>query len=144
MGIDVEEAAQEYARVAAAASDKLVRRYVKTPDKLTKAASEQAQKLYEEAMKDPVVLKRRQLNLKKLTESELNAAMEQKGASAYASAVGAPTTLDKWKKDFAPYATEIDKITAALPARSRDATQNVMNRVVPLVKSLSELKKKIG
>lgn len=140
--VDVSEMKSEYASRTSASSQKLVRRYVNKTGKLEAAASDHAQKNYISGVTDPEAQKRRQTNLRKLSESELNAAMEAKGGSAYAA--GTSAAQDKWAKNVTPYLENADKIVASLPPRSRDPIANVNNRLIPLVKAQSDLKKKLG
>lgn len=142
MPIDLNDASNEYRTNAPAAAGKLVRRFTQRQGKLAAATSPNAQKAYEEAMRDPAVLQRRQKNLAKLSEEDLNRAMSEKGASAYANGVTAGA--DKWQKGFQPYASTIDAARANLPARSRDPMANLTNRAGPIVKALSDQKKKQG
>lgn len=132
------EVKADYVSGAAAAGGKLVDRYTKVTDKLAKASSDAAQKSYAEAMRDPKVLQRRQNNLKKLSEEDLNKAMRDKGGAAYSAGVAAGA--DKWEKNVAPYFTEIDNISRALPARTRDPATNVTNRVTPFAVGLRKKK----
>lgn len=142
MPIDLTEASSEYRTNAGAAAPKMARRYIAATGKLDKARSPAAQKAYEEAMRDPAVLARRAKNLGKLSEADLNKAMEEKGASNYGTGVAAGA--DKWQRNFTPYAGEIDRLKGTLPARSRDPMANLTNRAGHFVKGLSELKKKQG
>jgi len=132
----------EYKNRAPASADKLVRKYQAATGKLDAARSPDAQASYEEAMRDPAVLKRRQTNLGKLSEADLNNAMQAKGGSAYAA--GTAAGADKWAKNVAPYFGEIDRIKAKLPRRTRDPAANVQSRVTPFAKGLSDMKKKQG
>lgn len=138
MAIDRNEALNEYRSKASAAGEKLVRKYIARNDKLVRATSDSAQKNYVAAMTDPKVLQRRVAKLKKLTEADLNAAMQAKGASAYATGVNAGA--DKWGKGVEPYFSEIERVIANLPARGRTARENVMNRTLPLAEALQKKK----
>lgn len=134
MAIDLQAAAQDYADRAASAGGKLVRKYKARTDKLARASSDEAQRAYVTAISDPKVQARRQSKLKRLSEQDLNNAMEAKGAANYASGVqaGAP----KWEKGFSPYAPIIDATVAGFPAKTRDVASNVSNRVTKLAQAL--------
>lgn len=134
MAIDRNAALEEYRNRVSGSSDKLVKRYVARNDKLARASSDDAQRLYEEALKDPKVLKRRQSRLRKLSEEDLNRAMREKGASAYAAS--ASVGADKWSKNAAPFLDEIDRIVSALPPKSRNIDENFNRRAIPLAKGL--------
>lgn len=138
MPIDKNEAMNEYKTNAGAAGSKMVRRFIAAPGKIDKMRSPEAQKRYEEAMRDPAVLKRRSTNLAKVSEAELNRAMEAKGASAYTAGVDAGA--EKWARNTP--LDEIDRLRSTLPARTRDPLANLTNRSGHIVKGLSDWKKK--
>lgn len=142
MGIDRAEALAEYASRAAASGEKLVRRYVRRSDKLAASTSSAAQSAFVAAMSDPKVLTRRQSMLKKLSESDLNAAMEASGASAYSTAVNAKSP--KWASRVEPYLAAIENIHASLKPRTRDPAANVANRVTPFATGLRAKKDAMG
>jgi len=141
MAIDKEAWKRKYTERTAVATGDLVKGYTDRTDKVARMSSDDAQKNFEDAMRDPGVLKRRQVKLKKLSESDLNAAMETKGAARYAE--GTAASADKALANVTPYLDEIDSITARLPARTRDPRKNVMDRVVPLAVGLAEKKKRM-
>jgi len=142
MSIDKEAWKRKYRDRTAVATDDLVRGYVDRTDKVARMSSDDSQKNYEAAMKDPSVLKRRQNKLKGLSESDLNRAMETKGAARYAE--GTAASADKALDNVSPYLDEIDRTVASLPPRTRDPRANVMARVVPIAVNLSEKKKKMS
>jgi len=142
MAIDKEAWKRKYRDRTAVATDDLVRGYTQRTDKVARMSSDDSQRNYEAAMKDPLVLKRRQNKLKGLSEADLNAAMETKGAARYAE--GTAASADKALENVSPYLDEIDRTVASLPPRTRDPTQNVMKRVVPLAVNLHEKKKKMA
>jgi gas vesicle protein len=142
LAIDASAALEEYKARVAASGEKLVRNYTKRTDKLTKAASDSAQRAYVAAMSDPKVQARRQKKLRQLSESDLNSAMEAVGATTYAT--NAAAKADKWAKNVAPFLQELDNVVSKLPDRTRDPAQNVVNRVVPIAKALSAKKDALG
>jgi len=141
MAIDRAKWKDKYTRNTAAATGDLVDGYVARTDKVARMASDDAQKNFEEAMRDAAVLKRRQSKLKKLDESTLNEAMRTKGATRYAE--GTAASADKALANVEPFLAELDTIVAKLPPRSRDPRKNVMDRVVPIAVGLSEKKKRM-
>lgn len=141
MAIDKSKWKDKYTRNTAAATGDLVDGYTARTDKVARMASDDAQKNYEEAMRDKAVLERRQKRLKGLSESDLNEAMRTKGATRYAE--GTAASADKALERVGPYLDEIDKIVGKLKPRTRDPRSNVMERVVPLAVGLSDLKKRM-
>ena len=141
MAIDKDAWKRKYTERTAVASGDLVRGYVARTDKVARMASDDAQTNYEAAMRDAGVLKRRQSKLKKLSESDLNEAMETKGAARYAE--GTAAAADKALANVTPYLDEIDKIVGTMKPRGRDPRTNVMERVVPLAVGLADKKKRM-
>ena len=142
MAIDKTAWKRKYTERTAVATGDLVEGYEKRTDKVARMSSDDAQKNFESAMKDPAVLKRRQSKLKKVSESDLNEAMRTKGAARYAE--GTAASADKALENVTPFLEEIDIITARLPARTRDPRANVMNRVIPIAVGLREKKEKMS
>lgn len=142
MVIDKSKWKEKYTRNTAAATADLVDGYIARTDKVAKMSSDAAQSNYEAAMRDKKVLERRQKKLKGLSESDLNEAMETKGAARYAE--GTAASADKALENVTPFLEEIDSITAKLPPRTRDPRQNVMDRVVPLAVGLRAKKDKMS
>ena len=142
MAIDVSSAAADYKTGTASKADKLVRKYTQKTGKLDAAKSPAAQALYVQKMSDPAVLARRVQNLNKVSEADMNAAMQNKGRAAYAN--GTANSGDKWARNFTPYASVLDSTVANLPARTTDVSTNISNRVVPVAVALSDKKKEIG
>jgi len=139
MPIDVSAAKSDWQSGAKAKVDKLVRKYTGRTDKIAKATSDAAQKAYVEGVTDPTSQKLRLIKLKKLSDSDLNAAMEAKGRVAYPAGVDAG--VDKYGTEVAPYFSEIDAIVPRLKPRTRDARTNVTERVIPLAVGLQNKKK---
>ncbi len=139
--INIDEAMENYTDRAGVSGDKLVKNYVAVTDKLAKAASNEAQDQYKQAMADPKVIARRQLRLKQLSEEDLNSAMEATGASAYNNAVVAKA--DKMRKRVTPYYNLINTIVPTLKPRSRNVDQNIDNRVKPIANALHKLKEQL-
>jgi len=142
MGINRANWIEDYKKGTSANADKLVREYVATPNKIDAATSASAQKNYEDAMRDAKVLARRVTNLKKVSEADLNAAMQAKGQARYSE--GTSAGANKAAARVEPYLVELDRIVPTLPAAGRDGVQNVTNRVIPIVKALQDKKAQIG
>lgn len=123
--------------------DKLVEKFSKAGDIIAAATSENAQKAYEEKMKNDRVLKMRQKKLAMRTTAELVAAMKEYGKDAYNRKVGSPVVAEKAAKGFAPYLPEIYNIKASLPPRSADPAENVDKRVKPIAVGLHKKKLEI-
>jgi hypothetical protein len=138
LAIDRNSAMNEYKNRTAGAAQKLVDKYTATSGKLAKASSDSAQKAYIAGVSDPKAQARRQQNLRKLNEEDLNAAMRAKGGAAYST--GTQAGADKWSKNVEPYLQTIESTVAGLPERTRDVTQNVTNRVLPIAKALNAKK----
>jgi len=136
------ELKNDFVNGASGASAKLVDRYTKRTDKAARAASDDAQNAYKQAMADPKVIARRQSMLKKVTEEEMNAAMRAKGGSAYAA--GVANAGDKWANKVQPFFDTIDQTVAKLPARTRDVAANVQKRVTPIAVALRAKKESMG
>lgn len=142
MTIDIAAAKEDYVKMAKLNLDKLVRKYTARTDKIAKATSDDAQRAYVDGVTDPVSQKMRLVNLRKLTDSDLNTKMEKKGRAAYPAGVDAGK--EDWGREFTPYAGEIDRMVPALPARTRDAATNVTNRVTPIAVGLQNKKRALA
>ncbi len=129
---------QDYKSGTTANASKLVRNYTQATGKLDAATSSSAQSNYESAMRDPKVLARRNSELKKLSEADLNNGMVQSGESAYRD--GTANSAQKAMAAVGPYLDKIDATLPSLKPRTRDAVTNVTNRVAPLAKALQDLK----
>lgn len=141
MTIDVTAAADDYVKGARANLDKLVRKYKARTDKIAKATSDAAQAAYVAGVTDPVSQKLRLVKLKKLSDADLDRAMDSKGRVAYPAGIEAGKP--KWSTEFTPYASEIDRLVPALPPRTRDAASNVTARVTPIAVGLQNKKKSL-
>jgi hypothetical protein len=142
MAIDKSAWLEDYKSGARARADKWLREYTRTPDKVKKGVSDDAEKLYAEKVTAAISRKARQKALAKLTDADLNAAAEKVGSTAYASGVEAKA--DKALKNVTPYLEEIDRLLPTLPKRTADPMANLTARAGHIVKGLSELKKKLG
>ncbi len=142
MGIDRQAAKTNYVAGASNNAQKLVDNYVNTPGKLDAAKSDAAEQLFAAKIQAAVAQKSRQKGLQKVSESEMNAAMTATGATNYRS--GTQRSADKQAKNVEPYYAALDGLDGKYPARTADPMQNLTNRAGLVVKTLSELKKRIG
>jgi len=142
MGINRQDAKTNYVQGASNNADKLVKRYVEQTGKLDKAKSEAAEQLFAAKMQAAITNKSRQKGLGRVTEGEMNAAMQATGASNYRSGTG--RSADKQAKNVEPYYAALDGLEGKYPARTADPMANLTNRAGLVVKTLSDLKKRIG
>jgi len=142
ISIDRTAAKDNYKTGAANNADKLVKNYVATPGKVDAARSDAAEKLYAEQVQKAIAAKSRQNALKNVSESDMNAAMMRSGATNYRS--GTANGADKQAKNVEPYYAALDGLDGKYPARTGDPMANLMNRAGMVVKTLSDLKKRIG
>jgi len=141
MAIDVTQASKDWQDGAKAKVSKLIRNYQANPNKLAAATSDSAQKNYVAGVTDPVSQKLRLTRLKELSEGDLNTAMANAAPVTYPA--GVDKSVTKYTRRVTPFMTEIDRIRPTLKARSRDARDNVMNRVIPLASGLQNKKKQL-
>jgi len=142
MGIDRQAAKANYVQGASHNADKLVNNYVRASGKLDKAKSDAAEQLYAAKTQAAIANKSRQKGLNKVTESEMNAAMQATGANNYRNGTG--RSSDKQSKNVEPYYAALDGLEGKYPARTADPMANLTNRAGLVVKTLSDLKKRIG
>lgn len=142
MAIDMSAALEDYKRGASNNAEKLVRKYIAKTGKLDAAKSDAAEKLYAEKIAKAVAEKSRQKGLGKVTEAEMNAAMQSTGATNYRS--GTDRSGPKWQKRFDPYAKTLDGLEGRLPAKTSDPMANLTNRAGAVLKAMVETKKRIG
>lgn len=142
MGIDRTAAKANYVSGASNNAEKLVQNYVKQTGKLDAAKSDAAEKLYADKVAQAIANKSRQKGLNKVSESDMNAAMQATGAQNYRSGTG--RSADKQSKNVEPYYAALDALEGKLPARTADPMANLMNRAGAVVKTMVETKKRIG
>jgi hypothetical protein len=142
MSIDRTAAKANYVQGASNNADKLVNNYVRQSGKLDKAKSDAAEQLFAAKMQAAIANKSRQKGLGKVTESEMNSAMQATGATNYRS--GTSRSADKQARNVEPYYAALDGLEGKYPARTADPMANLTNRAGLVVKTLSDLKKRIG
>lgn len=92
------------------------------------------QDLYEERMRDPEVLARRETGIRTVTDSEFKDAMRDKGASRIGPGILAG--VDKQREGYRVIRDALDGME--LPARVADPMANIDNRLKPVVKAQIE------
>lgn len=142
MGIDRTAAKANYVQGASNNAEKLVKNYTSRTGKLDAAKSDGAEQLYAAKVQAAIANKSRQKGLQKVTESDMNAAMTATGAQNYRSGTG--RSAEKQAKNVEPYYAALDGLEGKYPARTADPMQNLTNRAGLVVKTLSDLKKRIG
>ena len=103
-------------------------------------AAVEGQGLYEERMRDPAVLSRREKNVKKVSDSEFRAALVEKGAPILASRMTG--AADAQSSGYAPYKSALEAVD--LPARTSDPMSNIDARLKPIVAALVAKKAEVG
>ncbi len=142
MGINRTDAKANYITGASNNAEKLVKNYIAQTGKLDKAKSDAAEALYAAKLQAAIANKSRQKGLAGVTESEMNAAMQATGAQNYRAGTG--RSAEKQAKNVEPYYAALDGLEGKYPAKTADPMANLMNRGGLVVKTLSELKKRIG
>ena len=103
------------------------------------ATSEEAEKLWAEALEKAIAAMRRKKALERVDEREWKDKAIKLGSKRIAE--GIRENLDKWEERFKPYADVLSSLE--LPPKSADPMENVVNRVGAVVKALVEKKKEI-
>ena len=140
--IDRTAAKQNYVSGASNNAEKLVKNYVATPGKVDAARSDQAEKLWAEKIQQAIAQKSRQKALGKVSEADMNGAMVARGAQAYRT--GTANGANKQATNVEPYYAALDSLVGKYPAKTSDPMANLMNRAGLVVKTLSDLKKRMG
>jgi hypothetical protein len=142
LSIDRASAKSNYISGASNNAEKLVKNYTSTTGKVDAARSDSAEKLWAEQIQKAIAAKTRQKALAKVSESDMNAAMTARGASAYRT--GTAAGADKQARNVEPYYAALDGLEGKYPAKTSDPMANLMNRAGLVVKTLSDLKKRVG
>ncbi len=142
MSIDRTAAKTNYVSGASNNAEKLVTNYTKKTGKLDAAKSAGAEALWAAKIQAAITNKSRVKGLESVTESQMNAAMVASGAQNYRS--GTARSADKQATNVEPYYAALDGLEGKYPARTSDPMANLTNRAGLVVKTLSDLKKRIG
>lgn len=102
-------------------------------DWATPAGSDQAERNFAEAMGKAIAAKRRQVNVKKVSNAEWQSRAVEKGSAVIGERIRA--SLDKQSARFGPIYDRVVVDIARLPARTVDFRTNITNRVVGTVES---------
>jgi len=100
----------------------------------------EAQALYEEQMMRAEVLARRASGIQKVSNSEMQTAMREKGAPVIGSRMAAAD--GKWGTGWSPYRSALEAVD--LPPKTSDAMTNIDNRLKPIVAALVAKKEEEG
>lgn len=93
-------------------------------------------------MQQVIANKSRQKGLANVSEADMNAAMTRSGAQNYRS--GTTNNADKQAKNVEPYYAALDSLEGKYPAKTADGMTNLTQRAGLVVKTLQDLKKRIG
>lgn len=105
-----------------------------------RAPAEAGQELYVERMRDPEVLERRVEGIRDVTDSDFRNAVITKGVPVIQTRMA--QSDGKWASGFSPYHSALAALE--LPPRVSDWEQNVLNRLVPVIKAMLDVKNRIG
>lgn len=116
---------------------------IQTPKKspMGAAGSDQAQKAYVSAMTDPATLKRRQDNVKKVSDSEWLAMMERVGLDRYVK--GTTEANYKFEQFATKYESELSRIAAMVDAMPNATFEERKARAIKQIDELAKLKGKL-
>jgi len=142
MAINRVSAKNNYITGAANNAQKLVDNFVARSGKIDAARSDAAEKLWAERLQQAIQAKSRQKALARVSEQDMNAAMLASGAQNYRT--GTARSADKQITRAEPYYAALDALEGKFPARTSDPMANLMNRAGLVVKTLVEVKKRVG
>jgi len=100
----------------------------------------EAQALYEEMMMRADVLARRAAGISKVSNTEMQKAMREKGAPVIGSRMAASD--GKWGTGWSPYKSALEAVS--LPPKTADAMSNIDSRLKPIVQALVDKKAEEG
>ena len=129
----------EYKAGVTAKAGKWQRRTLAATGVAEAAKSEAAESAYQSAMQQVLSNRQRQKGLRDVTDADIKAGVQAVGASGYSSQASAKSA--KAARKFEPYRAELQAAVDGLPPRTADATQNIMNRVVPIATRLQNRKR---
>ena len=119
-----------------------MKNYVATPGKVDAARSDSAESLWAEKIQIAIANKSRQKALGKVSETDMNSAMTKSGAQNYRS--GTANNADKQAKNVEPYFAALDGLEGKYPLKTSDGMTNLTQRAGLVVKTLEDLKKRLG
>jgi len=104
---------------------------VKRADWATPAGSDAAEANYAAGVSDAVAKKRRQSEVRKVSNSDWQSAAVAKGAPIIGERIR--QALGKWASEWGPKYDAVVSKVGTLPARTTDFRANINNRLVPVV-----------
>lgn len=101
------------------------------------ASSEEAESNYAAGVAEASANRTRQRNIQNVSNADWQRGASEKGAARIGKGMAdaAPKQAQKW----APYRSFLEGQT--LPPRTRNATENVQNRLIPIAQGMQDLKK---
>jgi len=99
----------------------------------TAAGSDQAERNFADSMAKAITAKRRQANVKKVSNSEWQSRAIEKGGAVIGERIR--SSLDKQSANWAPIYTAVQSDINRLAPRTTDFRTNITNRVVGTVES---------
>jgi len=133
----LKEVSERYKEAARFIPARYKRAIAEKPDWKTPAL--EGQKLYEEKMSDPEVLKRRAGAIEGVSNDEWVDRALTKGAPVIGKAI--ELSVEKHAKKWAPFREALEAVE--LPPKTADAMANIDNRLKAVVSALIEKKKEI-
>ena len=110
---------------------------VQRADWATPASSEAAEANYAAGVSDAVARKTRQTGVQKVGNSDWQRAAADKGAARIGPGMSA--SAGKQAANWAPYRSFLEGLS--LPDRTRNATENIQNRSIPVAQGMQDLKR---
>ena len=110
---------------------------VSRADWQTNAASESAEANYAAGVSEAVGNKTRQSGVQKVSNADWQRAAADKGAARIGPGMSA--SAGKQAANWAPYRSFLE--SAQLPERTRNATENITNRSIPIAQGMQDLKR---
>jgi len=97
------------------------------------AGSDAAEKNYAAAVQKAITAKRRQTEVRKVSNSAWQIAAATKGAPVIGERIR--LALDDWASEWGPMYDQVVSKVGALPAKTVDFRANINNRLVPVVET---------
>ena len=110
---------------------------VQRADWQTNAASESAESNFAAGVQDAVARKTRQQGVQKVSNADWQRAAADKGAARIGP--GMQAASGKQAANWAPFRSFLEGLS--LPERSRNATENITNRSIPVAQGMQDLKR---
>ena len=110
---------------------------VQRADWQTNAASESAEANYAAGVQEAVGLKSRQVGVQRVSNADWQNAAANKGAQRIGK--GMADSAGKQAANWAPYRSFLEGVS--LPERTRNATENIQNRSIPIAQGMQDLKR---